>query len=143
MVLEPKGKSAMFIMLDFLIGTHFFKKNIKNFFAFHAGEGSKNYLFTLDESKPLIFFMFLPHLITRFVLKETEKKAGGVNFFHFLRVQNPYVQNLRSKHHMTLQCVNDARWWNNLINQRWSIFKAVIKVLYLDFSLTHWCTEKY
>ena len=75
MILEPKGKSAMFIMLDFLIGTHFFKKNIKKIFAFHAGEGSKNYFFTLDESEPLIFFMFLPHLITRFVLKETEKKA--------------------------------------------------------------------
>ena len=94
MILEPKGKSAMFIMLDFLIGTHFFQKNIKKNFAFHAGKGSKNYFFTLDESEPLIFFMFLPHLITRFVLKETEKKAWGVNFFHFLRVQNPYVQNL-------------------------------------------------
>ena len=58
------------------------------------GRGQKNYFFTLDESEPLIFFMFLPHLITRFVLKETEKKAWGVNFFHFLRVQNPYVQNL-------------------------------------------------
>ena len=85
MILEPKGKSAMFIMLDFLIGTHFFKKNIKKFFAFHAGEGSKNYFFTLDESEPLIFFMFLPHLITRFVLKETEKKAWGGKLFSFFK----------------------------------------------------------
>ena len=75
----------MFIMLDFLIGTHFFKKNIKFFFAFHAGEGSKNYFFTLDESEPLIFFMFLPHLITRFVLKETEKKAWGGKLFSFFK----------------------------------------------------------
>ena len=55
----------------------FFNKIFFFKFALLAGEGSKNYFFTLDESEPLIFFMFLPHLITRFVLKETEKKGLG------------------------------------------------------------------
>ena len=75
MILEPKGKSAIFIMLDFCIGTYFFKNNIKKFFALLAGEGSKNYFFTLDEGESLIFFMYLPHPMIKFMLKETEKKA--------------------------------------------------------------------
>ena len=58
------------------------------------GRGQKIIFFTLDKSEPLFSYMDLSHLITSFVLKETEKKAWGVNFFHFLRLQNPYVPNL-------------------------------------------------
>ena len=47
------------------------------FFEKHARGGSKNYFFTLDRGESLIFFMYLPHPMTKFMLKETEKKGLG------------------------------------------------------------------
>ena len=82
---RAKRKKCHVHHVGFFDWNTFFQKNIKKKFAFHDGEGSKNYFFTLDECEPLIFFMFLPHLITRFVLKETKKRPGGGKLFSFFK----------------------------------------------------------
>ena len=77
MILEPKGKSVLFIKLDFLIGTHFFKTFSKKIFFLSSLRGVKKHFFPLDKSESLIFFMYLPHPIIRFMLNDTEKKGLG------------------------------------------------------------------
>ena len=74
---------------NFLIGTHFCKKMSKKYFFWRVGGGRKLF-FTIVQMVSLIF---CPKLSYKAKIPLINVNKKGVNFFHFLRVQNPYVQN--------------------------------------------------
>ena len=52
------------------------------------------FFFNFDDVEPLIFWSLVFEFINHFLVERREKKAGGVNFFHFLWVHFSSVQDL-------------------------------------------------
>ena len=78
---------------NFSIGTHFFKKMSKKYFFWRVGDGGRKLIFAIVQMVSLIFCPKLSYKAKIPLINVNKKKPWGVNFFHFLRVQNPYVQN--------------------------------------------------
>ena len=88
-----KRKKCHLAKGQFFYWNTFFQKNVKKNIFWRVEGGSRKLFFTILQMVSLIFCPKLSYKAKIPLIDVNKKKPGGVNFFHFLRVQIPYVHN--------------------------------------------------